>query len=104
MSTVLELGIKEGQRATWRSWGIAVVRDMGMVAVGAYLTLPLLIILKLRLGRPDPYPFLLGIPFTKWWWFEIDFRWYKFLHLEIGLPLWRSRTANKPYGNRCKER
>lgn len=95
MNIILELGIREGQRGTWRSWGISIVENMGAIAFGVYLILPLAIIMKLRLVSPDPHPLLLGIPLSKWWWFDIEFRWYRFMRIKIGLPFWRSGSGGK---------
>ena len=87
MSIVLELGIKEGQLGTWRSWGITITTN------GIYLVFPLA--MKLTLVLVSPYPDPLGMSFTKWSWLKIDFLWYRFIHLKIGLPLWRNRNWGK---------
>lgn len=101
MSTVLELGIKEGQRATWRSWGIAIITNAGGVTFGVYLVLPLAMRLKLVLVSPCPY--FLGVSLTKWSWLEIRFNWYRFIGIEVALPLWRRSNRNKRYGSGGKE-
>lgn len=87
---ILELGLKEDELGGWFAWGITIFRQPAL-----YLTLPgaCRIVILLR-GPQAPIEPRIS-PGSNWYWLEFRFRCYRFICLEIEIPVFYQRVSRE---------